>query len=383
MPHQIYSLSRLFNTHNIKIYLVGGSIRDCLLSKIPSDFDFATSARVDKILEILRDYKTFRSGEKYGTIGVLFDGVKCEITTFRSDYDYLDNRHPNNIVFHNEISKDLERRDFTINAIAYDVLENKIIDKFNGIDDIKNKIIRCIGNPEDRFKEDSLRILRAFSFCSKLDFDISDETLESIKNLKYLINDVKIERKRGEIIKILNGKNPKKALFLMSKYRILDISQIPANINKIPLDCRIYSSFLIFKNLDYFNPNLEKKILIMQDIFDKIDTKKMKFIDRKILLASLSNEYGLENVERCLRIKLSLNKKMRILKKAFNKQKIARQINLKIDGNDILKLGFRAKEIKILKDYLLQKVIQSSIKNTKKELLKISMEVRKNPSDLI
>ena len=280
IPKEIFELADLFNLHNVDLYLVGGSIRDCILGKIPDDFDFTTQAKTDKILDILKDYKTFRSGEKYGTIGVLFQGLKCEITTFRFDGIYLDNRHPDKVVFHNDLYADLKRRDFSINALAYDLKNKILIDKFDCKKDLDSRIIRCIGVCEERFREDSLRILRAFSFCSKLNFDISNRTLCAIESTKELLKNIKIERIRAEIEKIFAGKNPKKALNLMKKYQILNIQKIPANINYINPKYRIYSSFLIFENLIYLNPKTSKKTLEIQEIFLKIppnkSTKKSK-----------------------------------------------------------------------------------------------------------
>lgn len=370
LSQQIINLSNLFKD-DLKLYIVGGALRDYFLNKIPNDFDFTTKAKPNQILEILKNYQTFQIGEKYGTIGVLFEGVKYEITTFRSDGIYLNNRHPNNVIFKNNIIEDLKRRDFTINALAYDICENKIIDEFNGIKDLKNKIIDCIGEPKDRFSEDALRIFRAFSFCSKLDFDISQKTIKAIKDRKELLKNIKIERIRAEIIKILEGKNLKKALLLIRENEILDIKNIPKNINKIPKELRIYASFLIFNVEKYFSTYLTKKISIIENI-DKSFKKsnKLNCKQRKIILTNLALKFGIENVEKNLIIKSKLNKKMRIFKKVFNKREISNKINLKINGNDIANFGFKQKEIQYIKDEFIQNIIKGNFVNNRKFLLK-------------
>ena len=154
-----------------KCFIVGGCVRDYLMNKTPNDIDFATNATPNQIKECFKDYNVIETGIKHGTLTILINHIPFEITTYRKDGKYLDNRHPESVDFVTNLKDDLERRDFTINAIAYN---SKIgfIDYFNGIEDIKNKIIRCVNNPEDRFSEDALRILRALRFSSTLDFEI-------------------------------------------------------------------------------------------------------------------------------------------------------------------------------------------------------------------
>ncbi|RDU58437.1 CCA tRNA nucleotidyltransferase [Helicobacter sp. MIT 99-5507] len=369
IPRQIFELSHLFDLYNFDLYLVGGSIRDCILGKIPDDFDFTTRAKTKDILDILKDYKTFRSGEKYGTIGVLFRGIKCEITTFRLDGIYIDNRHPNKVVFHNDLYTDLKRRDFTINAIAYDLKNKILIDKFDCIKDIDSKIIKCIGDGNERFKEDSLRILRALSFCSKLDFDISNDTLQAIINSKELLKNIKIERIRAEITKIFSGKNPKKAFDLMKKYNILNTKHIPANINNINAKYRIYASFLIFDSLIYLHPKISIKTLEIKSIFIKIIQKK-HIKEVRFILANLLLNHKIEDIYIALHLKIALNKKYRIYKRVFNHiGKITH-----IDGHKLLNLGFDKMQIKQIKQELLIQAITNKIKD-KNILFKIAMKL--------
>lgn len=358
LPQQIFQLSNLFNFHHFDLYLVGGSVRDCILGKIPSDFDFSTQAKTTEIIEILKQYKLFRSGEKYGTIGVIFEGIKCEITTFRFDGMYSDNRHPDNVVFHNDLYEDLKRRDFTINAIAYDLKNRILIDKFDCIKALDSRIIECVGKGDERFRDDSLRILRAFSFCSKLDFDISKETLQSISHTKELLNNIKIERIQTEILKIFSGKNPKKALNLMKRYGVLNIKKIPKNINNINQKHRIYLAFLIFDDCTYFYPKMNAKILLIKEIFAKlkqnVNIKQIRYI-----LADLISHYKIDDIKIAIHIKSSLNKQYRIYKKIFKKI----QKNQIISGYDLLNLGIDKMQIKQIKQELLIYSIVNKIKD--------------------
>lgn len=345
-------------------------MRDFALDIIPNDFDLASAATPNTMIEILSDYKIFRNGEQYGTIGVIIDEIKFEITTFRSEDNYIDNRHPNNIFFQNSILEDLKRRDFTINALAYDILDNKIIDEFNGILDISNGILHCVGNPNDRFVEDSLRILRAFAFCSRFDLNLCDDVLTAIKTHKHLLEYISMERIRNEIIKILEGKNPKKALKIMRECDICEIVEVlPKNINLLHCNSRIYFSFLFFKNIDFLNIRLKEKIYLMQEIFTRLITPKT-FKKREILLSKLSFEFGLENLEYALKAKSKLNKNTRKLKKAFKKDSMSKKINLKINGYDLINLGISAKNIGQIKQNLAMQVLENHIKNQRISLLK-------------
>ncbi len=366
IPKQLFELSNLFNSYGFDLYLVGGSIRDFILGKMPSDFDFSTRAKTAEIIEIIKQYQFFRQGEKYGTIGVIFRGIKCEITTFRSDGLYSNNRHPDKVIFHDDLYTDLKRRDFTINALAYDLRNKILIDNFNCIKAIDSKIIKCIGNGDERFKEDSLRILRAFSFCSRLDFDISKSTLQSISNTKELLKNIKIERTRSELLKIFNGKNPKKALNLMKKYKVLDIGTIPKNINNINSEYRIYISFLIFNNFNYFHPTTNSKIILMQSIIlqltNNTNIKKIRYI-----LANLITSYKIEDIYIAIHIKSSLNKQYRIYKNILNNIHKKQFVN----GYDLLNLGIDKLKIKKIKKELLIYSIVNKVRDKRILLRKV------------
>ncbi len=193
-------------------YFVGGYVRDKLLGIKSGDIDITSSATPSEVIELFDNVK--ETGKKYGSVTVLMDEFKYEVTTFRSDGEYLDNRHPKDVVYSTNIIDDLSRRDFTINAIIMNYSE-EITDHFDSMKDLDNKLIRTINDPLKRFKEDSLRMLRAFRFVSKLGFDIEEKTLEAINELKYLIKNISIERVMVELDKIFRGPYRNKALKYM------------------------------------------------------------------------------------------------------------------------------------------------------------------------
>ncbi|QQK08730.1 CCA tRNA nucleotidyltransferase [Miniphocaeibacter halophilus] len=193
--------------NGFKAYPVGGCIRDSLLGKIPHDWDITTNARPDEILEVFKNYKTLDIGRKFGTISVEVDDHFVEVTTMRKESDYADGRHPSSVIFFDDIYEDLNRRDLTINAMAYDIYSKTLIDPFRGQLDLKKKIIRTVGEPEVRFSEDALRILRAIRFSAQLDFRIDYKTLYNIAKYSYLLKNVATERIKVELDKILMADN--------------------------------------------------------------------------------------------------------------------------------------------------------------------------------
>jgi tRNA nucleotidyltransferase (CCA-adding enzyme) len=193
-------------------YFVGGSVRDFLLSNPISDVDIATSATPDEVKSIFP--KTVDIGIEHGTVLVLFQNQSYEVTTFRSEAEYEDYRRPKDVTFIRNLTDDLKRRDFTMNAIAMDSV-GRLIDPFNGQAAIQNKIIQTVGNAKERFQEDALRMMRALRFVSQLSFEMESETRKSLSNLVPLLEKIAIERKRTEFEKLLVGKNRKAAIQIM------------------------------------------------------------------------------------------------------------------------------------------------------------------------
>ncbi len=209
-PDNLVAIAQIFNKHSYSLYLVGGAIRDYILRKENSDYDLTSSATPSEVKAMFR--RTIDTGIKHGTVTVIFNGEHYEITTFRTEGDYSDSRHPDSVTFVRSLEEDLKRRDFTINALASDILTGDIIDLHGGMDDLEKGIIRAIGIPEDRFNEDALRMFRACRFAAKLDFTIEEKTLEAIKSLHSNIRKVSVERIKGEMDKLLLSPYPVRGL---------------------------------------------------------------------------------------------------------------------------------------------------------------------------
>lgn len=202
-------------------YLVGGCVRDFLLGKTPEELDITTSARPNEVAKLFK--KVVPTGIKYGTVTVLLSDGQYEVTTFRSDEKYVDGRHPSNVKFTDDIHKDISRRDFTINALAFDPETDRLIDDFNGQTDLKNRTIRTVGDPLERFSEDGLRPVRACRLAAKLDFEIEPKTFAAIGRTLGIVKKVAPERIHDEIIKLLSADKPSVGFDLMRKSGLLGL----------------------------------------------------------------------------------------------------------------------------------------------------------------
>lgn len=207
------------NNSGYEAYLVGGCVRDMLMGIEPHDWDICTNATPDETKRVMKEHKiyTFDSGIKHGTITAVLNGENYEVTTYRSEADYSDGRHPDRVEFITDIHEDLKRRDFTINAMAYNPLTDELIDDFNGHLDLQNGIIRAVGNASERFDEDSLRILRALRFAIKYQFNIDEYTSLSMHRQRGLLVNISKERITDEVRKMLTSGKPVKVHFMEYK----------------------------------------------------------------------------------------------------------------------------------------------------------------------
>ena len=211
MPKNVDSAINLLQSAGFEAYAVGGCVRDSLLGKTPNDWDITTSAKPEDMKSVFADFHCIDTGIKHGTVTVVIDGEPLEITTFRLDGEYEDNRHPKSVTFTSNLGADLGRRDFTVNAMAYSKMTGTV-DLFGGQNDLKNKIIRCVGDPDRRFNEDALRILRALRFASALDFEIEEKTAQSLLKNRALLGNISEERIAKELLKLVCGKGAKRIL---------------------------------------------------------------------------------------------------------------------------------------------------------------------------
>lgn len=223
IPDILKKMNEIFAQHGYKAYLVGGAVRDMLIGKEPHDWDVTTDATPEQVMSIFR--KVIPTGIAHGTVTVHFMKNEIEVTTFRTESDYSDGRHPDKVEYTGNIEEDLSRRDFTINAIASYLGDGTITDPFHGRDDIKRKIIRTVGNPLERFSEDGLRPVRAVRFSAQLGFEIERETLKAISEPEILkkTSGISLERFRDELLKLMKAEKPSAGLKLMEESGILDI----------------------------------------------------------------------------------------------------------------------------------------------------------------
>lgn len=277
LPKEVKNILDKFKKNNFQIYIVGGAVRDLLMKSKVSDWDFTTDASPEEIL------KLFPEGfydNKFGTVGISSDLGVLEITTMRKEGIYKDYRHPINVSWTDKIEEDLARRDFTVNAIALS-LDDKIIDPFQGENDIKNKIIKAVGDPNQRFKEDALRLMRAIRIATELEFEIDPKTFAAIKENAYLIKEVANERVRDELFKLLSSSNPYMGITKLREAGMLknilpELENCFGIVQEGPKHDRVYDigdhALLTLKHTPSNDP-LARLAALLHDI-GKVDTSK-------------------------------------------------------------------------------------------------------------
>lgn len=221
LPTWIMSIVQTFVRHNFQCYLVGGAVRDLLRGQTASDYDLATDATPREMQRLWR--RTVPTGVKYGTVTLLSENNSAEMTTFRSDDEYADGRHPERVRFGRDLRTDLSRRDFTVNAIAYDPSADRLIDPFGGGADIRRLIIRTVGDPAQRLAEDALRVLRAIRFATTLDFTIEPQTERALRACAPGVRAVSAERIREELERIIASPRCRSGFEILARMRLLPI----------------------------------------------------------------------------------------------------------------------------------------------------------------
>ena len=362
-------------------YVVGGSLRDMLIGREPSDFDVTTSALPERILEIFSDMRTIPTGLQHGTVTVMSEGEPIEVTTFRTDGEYLDSRHPESVSFTSDICSDLARRDFTVNAIAYN---NKrgLVDPFGGENDIKRCLLRAVGDPDTRMREDALRIMRALRFSAQLGFSIVEETLLSLGRTKEGLASISRERIGIETSKLVTSPFPYEPLFIMinsgiSKYVLGDYIPSKKSIDCLPRlendfalrfaallwDCETASAREILSSLKYSNAQKSSVLSILSSRSYPLPTSEA---DIRRFIVTFKNES--ENAARLLCMLGGAPDSFFDEIKSVNKTDFPRKISdLKINGNDLICLGIGGKEIgKTLESLFEMSVCDPQINNREK-----------------
>lgn len=207
LPEDVKKIIEIIEKAGYEAYAVGGCVRDSLLLRNPNDWDITTSAKPEKVKELFK--KTIDTGIEHGTVTVMMHHVGYEVTTYRIDGEYEDARHPKNVTFTSNLIEDLKRRDFTINAMAYND-RSGIVDAFDGISDLEKGIIRAVGNPRERFDEDALRMMRAVRFSAQLGYSIEEDTKKAIQELSINLQKISAERIQVELVKLVSSDHPEK-----------------------------------------------------------------------------------------------------------------------------------------------------------------------------
>ena len=387
-------------------YVVGGCVRDSILGKEPKDWDVTTSAKPEQIIEVFKGYEVIPTGLQHGTVTIVVGGMSIECTTFRVEGCYTDGRHPDSVMFALSVEDDLMRRDFRMNAIAYNPWHG-LVDVYNGIEDLDNNVICCMGNPYNRFNEDGLRILRAIRFAAQLGFEIENETSNAIHDCKHLLDNISKERIQSELCKILMSEQCGSILFALYN----DVFEIFLPDVKIGFDKRFAMSKVTSSN-ENGNDIISRLTLLFDgdnpDIAYK-SLKELKFSNEVVtcvtqLVSHCNNPLPLNKYEmKLLMSKLNTEQMNRLI--FINKCKAKRAgeessgfadvlrakclfdeiisnnecYNLKqleINGNDLISLGIQqGSEIGTMLERLLNMVIEGNINNDKEELLEMAEEI--------
>ena len=370
IPEKIKFVLRTLTQNGYEAYIVGGCVRDSLLGITPSDYDVTTSAKPEEILGLFD--KTVPTGLKHGTVTVIIENEPIEVTTFRTEGEYKDFRHPQNVEFVTDLREDLSRRDFTVNAVAYNETVG-LVDLFGGLSDLENKILRSVGDSDKRFKEDALRILRLFRFASQLEFTPEEKTLKSALKLQNGLKNISKERIFSEIVKAVNGKNPKAILPLINSggLEFLGICKTPEFTTIDDSDLRLF----VFLNTSSENPIEVLKTL-------KAPNRQIDFANKLLKLQSIEME-NKEDIKNALFLTdfnavnsfLQLQEdegKLKLLAEIIKNKEPYLISHLAISGEDLKELGFKGKEIGEILERLRQTVVCSPEKNRKEILLTLT-----------
>lgn len=414
-----------------KGYIVGGAIRDILLGLKPKDVDFATNLSYETLKTLFSEYTPKETGKSFGVLRIRINNIDYEIAKFREDIYGKEKK----VSFVDDIKNDLARRDFTINAMAYNQKEG-IIDLYNGQKDIENRIINFIGNAEERIIEDPLRVLRAFRFMSRLDFSLSENTIEAIKKQKDLLKNIPEERITMEFSKLLLGENIKNTLTLMKDTGVLELiipefkatydfnqcnphhnldlfNHIINVVSKVPADLELRYSALLhdiakpvvqtfdeegiahYKTHEIVGADMARDILIRMKLPVKLIDTVVEIIKKHMVLYKditdkkfnkLLSEMGYDNLWRLIEHSIADNSSKNDevvstendlherLKRAVEKQMQVTVNDLAINGKDLIELGFTGKEIGEIKKELLDKYLSEEIQNNKEEMLEYVKE---------
>ncbi len=394
-------LEALYN-NGFSAYVVGGCVRDFLLGKEPKDYDVTTSALPEQVIEVFKGYEVIPTGLQHGTVTVMVGGMPIEVTTFRVEAGYSDGRHPDSVMFALSVEDDLMRRDFTMNAIAYNKWRG-FVDVYGGYDDIENKTIRCMGNPYNRFNEDGLRILRAIRFAAQLGFEIENETSNAIHDCRHLLDNISKERIQNELCKILMSDNC--GCHIMCEYE--DVIEMFLPNTKLRFSQRMFMSKLSSEPTDksddiisrlaiMFNNDSDeayvrlKELRFSNDIVDNVtQLVKYRMFDlptNKPDMKKFMNNINVEQMQRLIFIKKikavlqedidNITMSEIIFNQIIDNNECYNLKQLKINGNDLMDRGVRhGEDVGNMLKRILNMVIEEQLKNDRFELLEMADEI--------
>jgi len=430
LDHGTETIINELSAAGFKAYAVGGAVRDGFLGTAPKDFDIATNAPAEKIADILNEFTVIPTGIKFGTVTAVAEGKNYEITTFRTDGQYTDNRRPENVKFVGSLREDLERRDFTMNAMAYNKSEG-MIDFFGGVSDIDNKTIRAVGDPDKRFKEDALRILRAVRFASVLGCKIDGDTKKALFINKDLLKNISAERIFSELKKLLCGNavtevlteyaeiiftvipelKPCYKFYQNNPWHCYDVYEhIAVSVGKSEKDEVIRIALLLHdagKPEKYFerdgighfyghaeiSAEIAEKVLkrlkadnkLKSDVINLVSNHDTPISDNRIKLKKLLNRFGKVLTLKLIQVEIADSmaqnpeKTADKIRELNNANSTVRDIlksgecysldKLEADGNDLIKVGISGAAIGETLDIILNKVICGDLKNERENLL--------------
>lgn len=392
LPENVAHIITLLENAGYEAYVVGGCVRDSVMGFTPHDWDIATNAKPDEVTKIFADYKVIPTGIKHGTVTVMMDEKGYEITTFRVDGKYSDGRRPDKVEYAESLEEDLSRRDFTINAMAFNP-RTGIIDDFGGMDDIRNRVIRCVGNPFNRFEEDALRILRSVRFASVLGFEIEDYTRFAILKQAHLIKkNVARERICAEICKmfdqeIMTSNRTVQDFITCLSYvepalNVVDKQLIAKRLKETPPHKEIKLAMLfdydeekldwILSNLRFDNATI-KRVHQISKFGHQIYDKHGEYGDVKVYAKRIMNVCGYDNASYATSFafyytdnaaeKQQINDLSYAMFEVYINGECYNTLDLNISGDDLIEIGIYGVEIRNYLNRLLDDVICGKVDN--------------------
>lgn len=386
LPDYVIKAMNTLQDAGYECYVVGGAVRSAVLNAPVHDYDLTTDALPSRMKEVFSGWHTIETGIQHGTLTIMSDHHPLEITTYRKDTGYKDHRHPDSVEFTSRLEEDCARRDFTVNALCYNPKEG-MKDFFGGMDDIKAGIIRCIGNPYDRFEEDALRILRAVRFASQLNFTIEDDTAQAVLDLSHTLTYVSAERIRDEFTRFLSYTGAAHLFFPYRKVFTVFLPEL-AKITKEDMEIlvrRLYTSrpdrlirMAVLLSTPCFDEparilnrlrfsNRESRIIL--DLIRYRNAPMNTVVDIRKLLCDLHADFTLymhyrEGMDSCRYVEA-----YSLYEQIIRNGDCTSLKDLAVNGSDLVKLGFRGKEISETLNGLLEKVIEEKLLNDRKVLL--------------